>query len=96
MGLKTWDDEAEAYLKRVVSIGPGRGSGGVPGAFPTTYFEMTWVRFACHFQEHEPLQLTYNLLLNLGFDDSTGSFIYTRTTGQGKLRADYTGIEQGS
>ncbi|PVH96872.1 aphidicolan-16beta-ol synthase [Periconia macrospinosa] len=43
MGLKTWDDEAEAYLKRVVSIGPGRGSGGVPGAFPTTYFEMTWV-----------------------------------------------------
>ncbi|EUC41382.1 hypothetical protein COCMIDRAFT_106270 [Bipolaris oryzae ATCC 44560] len=43
MGLNTWDDETEAYLRRVVSIGPGRGSGGVPGAFPTTYFEMTWV-----------------------------------------------------
>ena len=39
-----WDDEAEAYLHLVVSNGEGRGSGGVPSAYPSTNFEMTWVK----------------------------------------------------
>ena len=38
-----WDDEAEAYLRLVVSNGEGRGSGGVPSAYPSTNFELTWV-----------------------------------------------------
>ncbi|KAK4174302.1 hypothetical protein QBC36DRAFT_43293 [Triangularia setosa] len=43
MNCSTWDDEAEAYLDHVVLYGAGHGSGGVPSAFPSTYFEYTWV-----------------------------------------------------
>ncbi|KAK3367921.1 hypothetical protein B0H63DRAFT_424064 [Podospora didyma] len=43
MNVSTWDDEAEAYLRHVVAAGTGTGSGGVPSAFPSTYFEMSWV-----------------------------------------------------
>ncbi|KAK0664546.1 hypothetical protein QBC41DRAFT_283750 [Cercophora samala] len=43
MNSSTWDDEAEAYLQYVVLYGAGHGSGGVPSAFPSTYFEYTWV-----------------------------------------------------
>ena len=39
-----WDDEAEAYLRLVISNGDGKGSGGVPSAYPSMNFEMTWVR----------------------------------------------------
>lgn len=39
----TWDDEAEAYLRLVISNGDGKGSGGVPSAYPSTSFELTWV-----------------------------------------------------
>ena len=38
-----WDDEAEAYLRLVISNGEGKGSGGVPSAYPSTNFELTWV-----------------------------------------------------
>jgi hypothetical protein len=38
-----WDEESEAYLRHVVSAADGKGSGGVPSAFPSTYFEFTWV-----------------------------------------------------
>ncbi|KAL9018650.1 MAG: hypothetical protein Q9185_004061 [Variospora sp. 1 TL-2023] len=40
---KTWDDEAEAYLRLVLSNGHGCGLGGVPSAYPSTNFELTWV-----------------------------------------------------
>ncbi|KAK2879355.1 hypothetical protein FQN49_000965 [Arthroderma sp. PD_2] len=43
MYSSSWDDEAEAYLHDVIRCGAGQGSGGVPSAFPSTYFEMTWV-----------------------------------------------------
>jgi hypothetical protein len=39
----SWDHEAETYLRTVVTQGAGKGSGGVPCAFPTTIFEITWV-----------------------------------------------------
>ena len=39
----SWDDESEEYLKWTLAAGAGRGSGGVPSAFPSTYFEVTWV-----------------------------------------------------
>ncbi|KAI4086884.1 MAG: hypothetical protein LQ344_007210 [Seirophora lacunosa] len=39
----TWDDEAEAYLRLVLSNGHGQGFGGVPSAYPSTNFELTWV-----------------------------------------------------
>ncbi|KAI1459354.1 terpene synthase family protein [Annulohypoxylon moriforme] len=37
-----WDDESEAYLRHVI-YSVGKGSGGVPSAFPSTYFEYTWL-----------------------------------------------------
>lgn len=43
MNTSTWDDEAEEYLKHVISWAAGKGIGGVPSAFASTYFEYTWV-----------------------------------------------------
>ncbi|KAI0598800.1 terpene synthase family protein [Biscogniauxia sp. FL1348] len=42
MNASTWDDESEAYLRHVI-CSTGKGSGGVPSAFPSTYFEYTWL-----------------------------------------------------
>ena len=39
-----WDEESERYLESVILNGSGRGSGGVPSAFPTPIFELSWVR----------------------------------------------------
>lgn len=39
-----WDDEAEAYLRLAISNGDGNSSGGVPSAYPSTNFELTWVQ----------------------------------------------------
>lgn len=38
-----WDERAEAYLDTVVET--YRGCGGVPSAFPTCIFEISWVRY---------------------------------------------------
>jgi aphidicolan-16beta-ol synthase/syn-copalyl-diphosphate synthase len=38
-----WDEEAEAFLAKVVANGSGKGSGGMPSAYPTPFFELTWV-----------------------------------------------------
>ena len=43
MEISTWDDESEAYLRWVIAMGAGKGSGGVPGIFPTTVFDLSWV-----------------------------------------------------
>jgi hypothetical protein len=43
MHSSKWDDESEQYLRRVVKSAAGQGCGGVPSAFPSTYFEFTWV-----------------------------------------------------
>ena len=43
MHCTSWDDEAEAYLRLVISNGQGKSSGGVPSAYPSTNFELTWV-----------------------------------------------------
>ena len=43
IGASTWDDESEAYLRWVISTGAGNGSGAVPGIFPTTVFDLSWV-----------------------------------------------------
>lgn len=43
MGCTMWDDEAEAYLHHIVSVGNGTSAGGVPSKFPTTVFEVTGV-----------------------------------------------------
>lgn len=47
MHSSRWDDDAEAYLRHVVGRTPSDGcedaDGGVPSAFPSTYFEYTWV-----------------------------------------------------
>ena len=43
MYSSSWDDESEEYLRWTLASGAGQGSGGVPSAFPSTYFEVTWV-----------------------------------------------------
>ncbi|KAK4203387.1 hypothetical protein QBC40DRAFT_304347 [Triangularia verruculosa] len=43
MHSSKWDDRAEAYLTTVVASGSGAGSGGVPGAFPSATFELSWI-----------------------------------------------------
>ena len=43
LNCNIWDDESEAYLRRTIEHGQGQGSGGVPSAYPSTYFEATWV-----------------------------------------------------
>ncbi|TLD04307.1 uncharacterized protein PgNI_12055 [Pyricularia grisea] len=42
MYASVWDNEAEGFLRHVVAAGSGRGDGGVPGTFPTSYFEYSW------------------------------------------------------
>ncbi|KAI1761980.1 Ent-kaurene synthase [Hypoxylon sp. FL1150] len=43
MHSSAWDDKAESYLEQVVAHGTGKKDGGVPCAWPTTIFEVTWV-----------------------------------------------------
>lgn len=44
MFATTWDEVAAGYLRSVVTaMAPQTGKGGVPSAFPTHIFEMTWV-----------------------------------------------------
>ncbi|KAF1921227.1 Ent-kaur-16-ene synthase [Ampelomyces quisqualis] len=43
MHASSWNIEAEAYLQHVFVAGTGRGRGGFPGTYPTTYFELNWV-----------------------------------------------------
>ena len=40
----TWDEEAEAYLHTVYQQSEISSPGGFPCAFPTSVFELTWVR----------------------------------------------------
>lgn len=48
MNISTWDDRAEEYLAAAIRYGTGDRDGGVPSAWPTTIFDITWVcRLAC-------------------------------------------------
>lgn len=38
----SWDDEAEGYLRNMITAGPGKGNGSVPSAFPSSLFEISW------------------------------------------------------
>ncbi|KAI0509178.1 hypothetical protein F5B22DRAFT_638190 [Xylaria bambusicola] len=42
MHCTNWDKAAEQYLRHVVMYGSGKGTGGVPSAFPTSIFETSW------------------------------------------------------
>jgi hypothetical protein len=53
INVSHWDEEAEAYLRHIVKIGAGHGDGGIPGTFPTTYFEYSWVSKCLPFISHE-------------------------------------------
>lgn len=53
-----WDEAAVSYLKDVVAYSSGSGTGGVPGAFPSSNFEATWV---CGFS-HFPFQVVIPLI----------------------------------
>lgn len=43
MHSSLWDDESEAYLRTVVRLAAGQNSGAIPSAFPSTYFETSWL-----------------------------------------------------
>lgn len=60
MHSSVWDDEAEGFLKHVLTAGAGHGDGGMPGTFPTSYFEYSWVSICSLFKS---LKLRY-LLIN--------------------------------
>ena len=45
MNRTTWDDEAEAYIRRTIAASEGGLNGGVPSAYPSTYFEFAWVGY---------------------------------------------------
>ena len=59
MHSSTWDDESEHYLRHVVKSAAGQGSGGIPSAFPSTYFEFTWVS-SSRFREVQTSSFTSN------------------------------------
>lgn len=44
MNVSHWDDEAEAYLRHVIHAKTSSGISGVPSAYPSIYFEYSWVR----------------------------------------------------
>lgn len=44
MKAREWDDAAEVYLRLVVQRGEGQNNGCVPSAYPSTNFEVLWVR----------------------------------------------------
>ncbi|KAJ6577338.1 hypothetical protein B0H19DRAFT_1119261 [Mycena capillaripes] len=43
MHASVWDAECEAYLREVVSQCEINGKGSVPCAWPTTFFELSWI-----------------------------------------------------
>ncbi|KAJ4314598.1 hypothetical protein N0V84_008822 [Fusarium piperis] len=43
IGASKWDDEAEAYLRHIITAGAGHSNGGIPGTYPTTHFECSWI-----------------------------------------------------
>ncbi|KAJ5370472.1 Phyllocladan-16-alpha-ol synthase [Penicillium cataractarum] len=53
MHASVWDEECEEYIRHVIQHASGKDSGGVPSAFPSTIFEITW---------------TLSTLLKAGFD----------------------------
>ncbi len=59
----TWDDESEAYLRHVISAGEGKENGGVPSAFPSTLFEITWVG---NFHASDNVETSSSLTSRLG------------------------------
>lgn len=43
MHVSRWDNDAESYLENAIDRAAGQGSGGVPSAYPSFFFEYTWV-----------------------------------------------------
>ena len=49
MNVSSWDNEAEAYLRRAIRKGSGKETGAATtSVFPTTFFELSWVRNSLH------------------------------------------------
>lgn len=44
MHASKWDEESENYLRHVVASSTADIPGAVPSAFPSTFFEISWVR----------------------------------------------------
>ena len=78
MYSSSWDDESEEYLKWTVAAGTGRGNGGVPSAFPSTFFDVTWVGVSVHFSIEIYLTSHPNQTFNAGLNDTIGRGFHAR------------------
>ena len=78
MYSSSWDDESEEYLKWTVAAGTGRGNGGVPSAFPSTFFDVTWVGLSVHFSIEIYLTCHPNHTFNAGLNDTIGRGVHNR------------------
>lgn len=77
-----WDDESEEYLRWTLAKGAGRGSGGVPSAFPSPYFEVTWVSSPNKFD----LQWQTDHGFIAGLDDSARRRLHRRGSWRGSCQ----------
>lgn len=68
IGASKWSDEAESYLWHVVKAGAGHGDGGIPGTYPTTHFECSWVRKTSAVPFRQWLTILY---VDFGYDTSS-------------------------
>lgn len=78
MYSSSWDDESEEYLKWTLAVGVGRGSGGVPSAFPSTFFDITWVRNFLFWLPQMNMSYPSNPAFAAGFDNSFRRGFYGR------------------
>ncbi|RYP63645.1 hypothetical protein DL769_006900 [Monosporascus sp. CRB-8-3] len=70
MNSSHWDDESESYLRHVVER--NGGIGGVPSAYPSTYFEYTWT----YPSERDPsFSANCNILLALIHDREANRYL---------------------
>ncbi|KAK5116144.1 hypothetical protein LTR62_008470 [Meristemomyces frigidus] len=42
LNASQWSEDCEEYIRQVLGNGAGQGNGGIPSAFPSTIFELTW------------------------------------------------------
>lgn len=73
----SWDNESEEYLKWTLAAGVGQGSGGVPSAFPSTYFELTWVRTLRDYLSYLKMACS-NHAFTVGLNNAVGRWFHSR------------------
>ncbi|KAJ7671648.1 Ent-kaurene synthase [Mycena polygramma] len=79
MHASVWDDDCEAYLREVLAQCEINGKGSVPCAWPTTFFELSWIVSNLHdggfdFQDLDRVALEkIGVILEEGIDSGNGT-----------------------